>query len=97
MANKTIGWGIVGSSSWSDHTFGPAVSAAKGATITAVAGVNLVLQKDLVLGLEPKETALLVMTFAVSILTFGTGKTNILCGFLYLVIFGTFLFTTFMP
>jgi 1,5-anhydro-D-fructose reductase (1,5-anhydro-D-mannitol-forming) len=36
MAAKTIGWGIIGSSSWSDHTFGPAVSAAKGSKINAV-------------------------------------------------------------
>ena len=59
--------------------------------------VNEVLKKDLVLGLEPKEMVLLFMTFAASILTFGTGRTNILYGFLHLVIFGTFIFLTFVP
>ncbi len=68
-----------------------------GLTIPAVAVVNFVLQKELILGLQPKETVLLMMTFAASILTFGTGRTNILYGFLHLVIFGTFLFLTFVP
>lgn len=68
-----------------------------GLTIPAVAVVNEVLQKELILGLEPKEMVLLFMTFAASILTFGTGRTNILYGFLHLVIFGTFLFLTFVP
>ena len=36
-------------------------------------------------------------TFAASILTFSTGRTNILYGFLHLVIFGTFLFLTVVP
>ena len=68
-----------------------------GLTIPAVAVVNLALQKELILGLAPKETVLLMMTFAASILTFSTGRTNILYGFLHLVIFGTFLFLTFVP
>jgi len=68
-----------------------------GLTIPAVAVVNVVLQKELVLGLEPKEIVLLFMTFAASIITFGTGRTNILYGVLHLVIFGTFLFLSFVP
>lgn len=68
-----------------------------GLTIPAVAAVNVLLQKELVLGLDPKEIVLLVMTFAASIITFGTGRTNLLYGFLHLVIFGTFLFLTFVP
>lgn len=68
-----------------------------GLTIPAVAALNLILQQKLVLGLESKETVLLVMTFAASMLTFGTGKTNILFGFLHLVLFGTFMFLAFVP
>ncbi len=68
-----------------------------GLTIPAVAVVNFILQRELILGLAPKEMVLLMMTFAASILTFGTGRTNILYGFLHLVIFGTFLFLTFVP
>jgi len=40
---------------------------------------------------------LVVMTLAASMLTFGTGRTNVLFGFLHLVIFGTFLFLAFVP
>jgi len=68
-----------------------------GLTIPAVAILSFVLKKELVLGLDPKETVLLMMTFAASILTFSTGRTNILYGFLHLVIFGTFLFLAFVP
>jgi Ca2+:H+ antiporter len=40
---------------------------------------------------------LLVLTLLVSTLTFGTGRSNILFGFVHLVIFATFLFLTFQP
>jgi Ca2+:H+ antiporter len=68
-----------------------------GLTIPAIAATNIFLQKPLVLGLEPRDTSLLMMTLAASILTFGTGRTNVLFGFLHLVIFGTFLFLAFVP
>lgn len=68
-----------------------------GLTVPAVAAVNIFLQERLVLGLETKETVLLIMTFAASTLTLGTGRTNILFGFVHLVIFATFLFLTFVP
>ena len=68
-----------------------------GLTIPGVAIVSLFLHTPLILGLEAKETVLLVTTFAASILTFSTGRTNILYGFLHLVIFGTFLFLTVVP
>ncbi|CCB63350.1 MULTISPECIES: calcium:proton antiporter [unclassified Hyphomicrobium] len=68
-----------------------------GLTIPAIAAANLFLHTPLVLGLEPGDLALIVMTLAASILTFGTGRTNVLFGFLHLVIFGTFLFLSFVP
>lgn len=68
-----------------------------GLTIPAIAGANIFLQKPLVLGLEPRDISLVMMTLAASILTFGTGRTNVLFGFLHLVIFGTFLFLAFVP
>ena len=68
-----------------------------GLTIPAIAAANIFLQKPLILGLEPRDLALVMMTLAASILTFGTGRTNVLFGFLHLVIFGTFLFFAFVP
>jgi Ca2+:H+ antiporter len=68
-----------------------------GLTIPAIASVNLITKQELALGLEPKDIVLLMMTFAASILTFSTGRTNILYGFLHLVIFGTFVFLLVVP
>lgn len=68
-----------------------------GLTIPAIAAANLFLHTPLILGLEPGDLALAVMTLATSILTFGTGRTNVLFGFLHLVIFGTFMFLAFVP
>jgi Ca2+:H+ antiporter len=68
-----------------------------GMTIPAVAAVSIVLGRDLVLGLDPKDTVLLALTLLVSVLTFGTGRTNILYGFVHLVLFATFLFLVFVP
>lgn len=68
-----------------------------GLTIPAVAVANVYLQKPLTLGLEPRDAALLITTLAASILTFGTGRTNVLFGFIHLVLFGTFLFLAFVP
>ena len=33
---KAVGWGLIGSTSWGNHTFGPAISAARGAKLAAV-------------------------------------------------------------
>ncbi|MGO4682184.1 calcium:proton antiporter [Hyphomicrobium sp. 2TAF46] len=68
-----------------------------GLTIPAIAAANLFIHKPLVLGLDTNDLVLVVMTFATSILTFSTGRTNVLFGFLHLVIFGTFMFLTFVP
>ena len=68
-----------------------------GPTIPAIAAANIFLQKPLILGLDPRDMTLVVMTLAASMLTFGTGRTNVLFGFLHLVIFGTFLFLAFVP
>jgi Ca2+:H+ antiporter len=68
-----------------------------GLTIPVVAVASILLHQDLVLGLEPKDIVLLTLTILVSLLTFGTGRTNILFGFVHLVIFATFAFLVFVP
>src|SRR5476651_2317697 len=68
-----------------------------GLTIPAVAVVAEVLGKQLVLGLDPQEMALLVLTFILSMLTFVTGRTNILFGLVHLVVFAVFIFLVFVP
>ena len=68
-----------------------------GLTIPAVAGISLLLNKPLTLGLDPKEEGLLVLTLIVSILTLGTGRTTVLQGMVHLIIFGVFLFLAIAP
>jgi len=66
-------------------------------TIPAVALVATLLGQPLLLGLPPSETTLLIMTFAVSMLTFATGVTNILFGMVHMLVFAVFLLTVFAP
>jgi Ca2+:H+ antiporter len=68
-----------------------------GLTIPAVAVTAYTLKKQLVLGLNAQEMVLLVLTFMLSMLTFGTGRTNILFGFIHLVVFTVFVFLVFVP
>jgi Ca2+:H+ antiporter len=68
-----------------------------GLTIPAVAVAAYALDKQLVLGLNGQEVVLLVLTFVLSMLTFGTGRTNILFGLVHLVVFAVFVFLVFVP
>ena len=68
-----------------------------GLTVPAVAVAAYALDKQLVLGLNPQEMVLLVLTFILSMLTFGTGRTNILFGLVHMVVFAVFLFMVFVP
>jgi Ca2+:H+ antiporter len=68
-----------------------------GLTIPAVAVAAYALDKQLVLGLNAQDTVLLALTFILSMLTFGTGRTNILFGLVHLVVFAVFLFLVFVP
>jgi Ca2+:H+ antiporter len=68
-----------------------------GLTVPAVAVVAYTLDKQLVLGLNAPEMVLLLLTFVVSMLTFGTGRTNILFGFVHMLVFAVFLFMVFVP
>ena len=68
-----------------------------GLTIPAVAAAAYVLNKELLLGLHEREIVLLVLTFILSMLTFGTGRTNILFGLVHMVVFAIFVFMVFVP
>ena len=68
-----------------------------GLTIPAVASISLLLGKPLTLGLDPKEEVLLALTFVVSVLTLGTGRTTVLQGMVHVIIFAIFLFLAVTP
>jgi Ca2+:H+ antiporter len=68
-----------------------------GLTIPAVAAAAYALDKQLVLGLNEQEMVLLLLTFMLSMLTFGTGRTNILFGLVHVVVFAVYVFMVFVP
>jgi Ca2+:H+ antiporter len=68
-----------------------------GLTIPAVALAAIVFGLPLVLGLEPKDLVMLALTFLVSTVTLGTGRTHMMQGGVHLVIFAAFLLLAFAP
>jgi Ca2+:H+ antiporter len=68
-----------------------------GLTIPVVAALSIWLDKPLVLGLDPKNLVLLVLTFVVGTLTLGTGRTNVLQGAVHIVILAAFVVLTILP
>jgi len=68
-----------------------------GLTIPVVGAVSLYLGRELTLGLDAEETALLLLTLLVSSLTLATGRATILQGAVHLVIFAAFLLLAAVP
>lgn len=68
-----------------------------GLTIPAVVVTAVVLNLPLQLGLDPKDIALLALSFIVGAITLGSGRTNVMQGAVHLVIFAAFLFMSLVP
>ena len=68
-----------------------------GLTIPAIAVVAIVFDMPITLGLAAKEIVLLVLTFAVSIITLTSGRATILHAAVHLVLFADFLFLSIVP
>jgi Ca2+:H+ antiporter len=68
-----------------------------GLTIPFVVMASVLLNLRLTLGLEPKDMAMLTLTFLVSTMTLGTGRTHMMQGAVHLVIFAAFLVFAFVP
>jgi Ca2+:H+ antiporter len=66
-------------------------------TVPAVLVIGLVIDRSVELGLDPVEMILLLLTLAVSTLTFTGGRTNILQGAIHLVLFIAFIVLIFNP
>jgi Ca2+:H+ antiporter len=71
--------------------------ACTGLTVPVVAVAAIAFNLHLVLGLAPKDLAMLFLTFLVSAITLGTGRTYVMQGAIHLVIFAAFLFLAFVP
>ncbi len=63
------------------------VLASIGLTIPAVLTIGLITGKSVILGLDPANSVLLVLTLAVSALTFTSNRTNVLLGAVHLLLF----------
>ncbi|MDB5262402.1 MAG: ionic transporter y4hA [Adhaeribacter sp.] len=68
-----------------------------GLTIPAVAIASLFTGMTVTLGIDTKSIVLLLLALFTIMLSFGTGRTNILQGVVLLVIFAVYLFTTVIP
>ncbi len=68
-----------------------------GLTIPVVAALFIASGRPLVLGLDPKETVLLMLTLVVTTITLGTGRTTILQGVVHLVILAAYVFLSVVP
>lgn len=68
-----------------------------GLTVPIVVLVSIIFDLPLILGLEPKDMVLLVLTLLVSAVTLGTGRTYMMQGAVHLVLFAAFLFLAFVP
>jgi Ca2+:H+ antiporter len=68
-----------------------------GLTVPVVVLTSVALDLPLVLGLAPKDMGLLALTFLVSAVTLGTGRTHMMQGAVHLVLFAAFLFLAFVP
>lgn len=66
-------------------------------TIPVVSGFVILTERPLVLGLEPKNVAFLVLTFLTGSLTLGRGTSTALQGMIHLVLLCSFLAFSFMP
>jgi len=68
-----------------------------GLTIPVVVIAAITFGLPLVLGLAPTELVLLALTFVVSAVTLGSGRTHMMQGAVHLVIFAAFLFLSVVP
>jgi Ca2+:H+ antiporter len=68
-----------------------------GLTVPAVLAIGLIIERSVELGLDQVEMVLLLLTLAVSTLTFTGGRTNVLQGAVHLVLFLAFAMLIFNP
>ncbi|HEX3620644.1 MAG TPA: hypothetical protein VHU16_09765 [Candidatus Udaeobacter sp.] len=73
------------------------VLATIGLTIPAVLTIGLITKRPVTLGVEGANLPLLLLTLAVSVVTFTSRKTNVLQGCIHLLLFAVFVLLIFVP
>jgi Ca2+:H+ antiporter len=64
-------------------------------TIPSVLVINHLLERPVVLGVEHTDLALLILTLALSMITFTSGRTNMLQGVVHLLLFAAYILLIF--
>jgi Ca2+:H+ antiporter len=62
-----------------------------GLTVPAMVIVSDVIGQNMVLGVEHTDMVLLLLTLAVSVVTFASGRTNVIQGVVHVILFATYL------
>ncbi|HEY4283271.1 MAG TPA: hypothetical protein VGM62_09410 [Chthoniobacterales bacterium] len=73
------------------------VLASIGLTIPAVIAISVISAREVTLGLQGGNLPLLVLTLGTSVVTFMSGRTNVLQGCIHLLLFAVFLLLIFCP
>jgi Ca2+:H+ antiporter len=73
------------------------VLASIGLTVPAVLTIGMITGRSVTLGIEGGNLPLLVLTLGTSVVTFMSGKTNVLQGCIHLLLFAVFLLLIFCP
>lgn len=68
-----------------------------GLSVPVVALISFWIGQPLELGISPGASVLMALGFVVAIITYGTGRTNLLSGVVHLVLLATYVFTVFAP
>lgn len=68
-----------------------------GLTMPAMVAVSNLVGRPLILGIDPEDRIQLLLVLVLSIISFGTGRTNVLNGVVHLVLFAIYVMTLFVP
>jgi Ca2+:H+ antiporter len=68
-----------------------------GLTVPSVTVIVIWLNQPIALGVDSESTLLLLLSFLVAMLTYGQGRTNLLSGFVHLVLLASYVFLIFAP
>jgi Ca2+:H+ antiporter len=68
-----------------------------GLTIPAIVVVSFATGHELILGIGSRDMIMLALVFTLSIVSFGTGRTNVLTGFVHVVVFLAYLMLLVVP
>jgi Ca2+:H+ antiporter len=62
-----------------------------GLTIPAMVLISHIIGREIILGVEHADSVMLLLTLAVSIVTFASGRTNVIQGAVHIILFATYL------